>query len=99
MATFAIGSERPELLLKAAEADAQGDAEESVFYRKLHAVCVRWGYYSRKRIFSPDLSTPSKMQEMDILLKPGAIPPSFRPAHASPCAGTPQCRKMRCATN
>ncbi len=78
VATFAIGSERPELLLKAEEADALGEAEESIFYRKLHATCVQWGYYSRKRIFSPDLSTPSKMQEMDILLKPGAIPPSAR---------------------
>jgi hypothetical protein len=78
VATFAIGSERPELLLKADEADALGEAEESVFYRKLHATCVQWGYYARKRIFSPDLSTPSKMQEMDILLKPGAVPPSAR---------------------
>ena len=78
VATFAIGSERPELLLKAEEADALGEAEESVFYRQLHAKCVHWGFYARKRIFSPDLSTPSKMQEMDILLKPGAIPPSAR---------------------
>jgi hypothetical protein len=78
VATFAIGSERPELLLKAEEADALGEAEESAFYRQLHAKCVHWGFYARKRIFSPDLSTPSKMQEMDIQLKPGAIPPSAR---------------------
>ena len=78
VATFAIGSARPELLLKAEEADALGEAEESAFYRQLHAKCVHWGFYDRKRIFSPDLSTPSKMQEMDIRLKPGAIPPSAR---------------------
>jgi hypothetical protein len=41
-------------------------------FRRLDSLCRRWGYFDTKGIFSPDLTTPSKMSPMRIKLTGGA---------------------------
>jgi hypothetical protein len=69
---FSLDAQRSNFQLKEDAARIAGDDVRADFFRRLDALCRRWGYFDAKRIFSPDLTTPSKMSPMRIKLMGGA---------------------------
>ena len=69
---FSLDAQRSIFQVKEDAARGAGDDERANFFRRLDALCRRWGYFDAKRIFSPDLTTPSKMSPMRIKLTEGA---------------------------
>jgi hypothetical protein len=68
---FSLDAQRSNFQLKEDAARGAGDDVRADF-RRLDYLCRRWGYFDAKRIFSPDLTTPSKMSPMRIKLTGGA---------------------------
>jgi len=69
---FSLDAPRSNFQLKEDQARTTGDDVRADFFHRLDSLCRRWGYFDGKRIFSADLTTPSKMSPMRIKLMGGA---------------------------
>ena len=69
---FSLDSPRSNFQHKEDMARAEGDDVRADFYHRLDKLCRRWGFFDEKRIFSKDLTLPSKMNPMRIRLIGGA---------------------------
>ena len=63
---FSLDAPRSNFQLKEDKARVEGDDVKADFYRRLDKLCRLWGYFDEKRIFSKDLTLPSKMSPMRI---------------------------------
>ena len=63
---FSLDAQRSNFQLKEDKARAEGDDVKADFYLRLDKLCRMWGYFDEKRIFSKDLTLPSKMNPMRI---------------------------------
>jgi hypothetical protein len=63
---FSLDAPRSNFQLQEDKARAEGDDVQADFYRRLDKLCRLWGYFDEKRIFSKDLTLPSKMRPMRI---------------------------------